>query len=169
VDDKSNEITAIPDLLDKLEISGCLVTIDAMGCQTKIAETIVEKGADYLLVLKANHGLLYDDIVFLFEDLAQSGFKIFLHPHAKSVDKGHGRIEVRQAWTMDAPHLIANLRTAHKWPQLTTLVKIQSERYLEAKRTLETRYFISSLHSSASAILDMTVPTRRLKIRSTGC
>ena len=153
VNDKSNEITAIPELLEKLELSGCLVTIDAMGCQTKIAETIVAKGADYLLALKANHGLLYDDIVFLFDDLAQSGFSVFPHDSAKSVDKGHGRIEIRKVWSIDSPHLIANLRTAEKWPKLTTLVKVQSERYLDDKRTLETRYFISSLKTTASAML----------------
>jgi predicted transposase YbfD/YdcC len=156
VDEKSNEITAIPELLEKLEIRGCLVTIDAMGCQTKIAETIVDKGADYLLALKENHGLLYDDMVFLFDDLAQSGFKVFPHEHAKSVDKGHGRIEVRQAWTMDTPHLLVNLRTAHKWPKLATLVKIQSERYLNGKHALETRYYISSLKATAAAFLNST-------------
>jgi|tagenome__1003787_1003787.scaffolds.fasta_scaffold20622902_1 predicted transposase YbfD/YdcC len=156
VDDKSNEITAIPELLQKLEISGCIVTIDAMGCQTKIAETIVAKEADYVLALKENHGLLYEDVAFLFDDLEQSGFKAFPFDKAKSVDKGHGRIEVRQAWIMDAPNLIANLRTAHKWPQLTTLVKVQSERYLDNKHSLETRYFISSLKTTAKAILDIT-------------
>jgi predicted transposase YbfD/YdcC len=137
VDEKSNEITAIPDLLDKLEISGCIVTLDAMGCQTKIAETIVDKGADYVLALKENHGQLYEDVTFLFDDLAQSGFTVFPHEHAKSVDKGHGRIEVRQAWTIDAAHLIANLRTTQKWPHLTTLVKVQAERYLNGKFRLK--------------------------------
>lgn len=101
-----------------------------MGCQTKIAETIVEKDADYVLALKGNHGLLHEDMVLLFDDLAQSGFKVFPFDHAKTVDKDHGRIEVRQAWTITAPNLIENLRTAHKWPKLTTLVKVQSERYL---------------------------------------
>ena len=80
---KSNEITAIPDLLDKLELSGCIVTIDAMGCQTKIAETILEKGADYVLALKANQGLLYEDVALLFDDLAQSGFTAYPYDHAK--------------------------------------------------------------------------------------
>ena len=74
----------------------------------------------------------------------------------RSVDKGHGRIEVRQAWTIAAPDLIANLRTAHKWPQLTTLVKVQSERYLDDKHSLETRYYIASLAASATTMLDTT-------------
>lgn len=156
VDEKSNEITAIPDLLEKLEIRGCIVTIDAMGCQTKIAETIIEKGADYLLALKENHALLYEDVALLFDDLAESGFTAYPYDHAKMVDKGHGRIEVRQAWTIAAPSLIANLRTAHKWPQLVTLVKIQSERYIDDKHSLETRYYISSLAASAATILDAT-------------
>lgn len=156
VDEKSNEITAIPDLLAKLEISGCIVTIDAMGCQTKIAETIVEKGADYVLALKGNHSQLHEDVIFLFEDLAQSGFKVFPFDHAKTVDKDHGRIEVRQAWSIAQPNLIENLRTALQWPNLTTLVKVQSERYLDGKHSLETRYYISSLKTTAAAILDIT-------------
>ncbi len=156
VNEKSNEITAIPDLLQKLEISGCIVTIDAMGCQTKIAETILNKGADYLLALKENHALLYEDMVLLFDDLAQSGFTAFPFDQTKSVDKGHGRIEIRQAWTMDAPNLIANLRTTQKWPHLTTLVKVQSERYLDGKHSCETRYYISSLKTTAAALLNMT-------------
>ena len=156
VDEKSNEITAIPDLLAKLEISGCIVTIDAMGCQTKIVETIVEKHADYVLALKGNHSQLHEDVVLLFEDLAQSGFKVFPFDHAKTVDKDHGRIEVRQAWSIAQPNLIENLRTALKWPKLTTLVKVQSERYLDGKHSLETRYYISSLKTTAAAILDIT-------------
>lgn len=155
VDAKSNEITAIPELLQKLEISGCIVTIDAMGCQTKIAETIVEKEADYVLALKGNHSLLHEDLVLLFDDLAQSGFKVFPFDHAKTVDKDHGRIEVRQAWSIAQPHLIENLRTARKWPKLTTLVKVQSERYLEGRQSLETRYYISSLKTTAADLLDM--------------
>jgi predicted transposase YbfD/YdcC len=156
VDEKSNEITAIPELLQKLEISGCIVTIDAMGCQTKIAETIVEKDADYVLALKGNHSLLHEDMVLLFDDLAQSGFKAFPFDHAKTVDKDHGRIEVRQAWRIDAPKLIENLRTAHKWPKLTTLVKVQCERYLDGKHSLESRYYILSLKTTAADILDIT-------------
>lgn len=156
VDEKSNEITAIPDLLQTLEVSGCIVTIDAMGCQTKIAETIVKKDADYVLALKGNHSLLHEDMVLLFDDLAQSGFKVFPCDHAKTVDKDHGRIEIRQAWSLAAPHLIENLRTAHKWPKLTTLVKVQSERYLDGKHSLETRYYISSLKTTAADILRIT-------------
>lgn len=156
VDEKSNEITAIPELLQKLELSGCIVTIDAMGCQTKIAETIVKKDADYVLALKGNHSLLHEDMVLLFEDLAQSGFKVFPFDHAKTVDKDHGRIEIRQAWSIAAPNLIENLRTAHKWPKLTTLVKVQSERYLNGKHSLETRYYISSLKTTAADILGIT-------------
>lgn len=156
VDDKSNEITAIPDLLNKLELSGCIVTIDAMGCQTKIAETIVEKGADYLLALKENHSLLYEDVALLFDDLAEGGFTAYPYDHAKRVDKEHGRIEVRQAWSIATPTLIANLRTAHKWPQLATLVKVQSERYLNDHHSFETRYYISSLEASAASLLHAT-------------
>lgn len=155
VDDKSNEITAIPELLNVLEIAGCIVTIDAMGCQTEIAETIIEKDADYLLALKENQGNLYADVELLFTDLAQSQGKAYPHDYAKSFDKDHGRIEIRQAWSISDPQLLAALRNTAKWPHLHTLLKIQSERIIDGKRTLETRYFISSLQASAEKLLDV--------------
>lgn len=156
VNEKSNEITAIPELLEALDIRGCIVTIDAMGCQTKIADTIVDKEADYLLALKENHALLYEDVALLFDDLAQSDFTAYPHDTAKDVEKDHGRIEIRQAWTIDDPTLIAALRTTEKWPQLTTLVKLQAERYLENDHSIETRYYITSVRATAGELLDMT-------------
>lgn len=156
VDEKSNEITAIPDLLEALDIRGCVVTIDAMGCQTKIADTILDKEADYLLALKENHALLYEDVALLFEDLAQSEYTAYPYDTAKTVDGDHGRIEIRQAWTIDQPELIAALRTTEKWPQLTTFVKVQAERYLDDKHSTETRYYISSVQATADELLNIT-------------
>ena len=156
VDDKSNEITAIPVLLDVLDLAGCIVTIDAMGCHTEIAQAIVDKQADYLLVLKENQPLLYEDVTLLFDDLAQSHFTAYAYDHAKTVDKDHGRIEVRQAWTISDPALLRALRTTAKWPKLHTLVKVQAERYIGQHRTLETRYYISSHAADAAHLLAAT-------------
>jgi len=153
VDDKTNEITAIPELLEALDIRGCIVTIDAMGCQTKIASTILDKKADYLLALKENHGQLYEDVVLLFDDLEASGFTAYPHDSAQTVDSGHGRIEVRKAWTITDPNLITALRTSEKWPQLDALVKIQAERRLQDKHSIESRYFIASFQGTAGELL----------------
>lgn len=154
VDDKSNEITAIPELLEVLEIAGCIVTIDAIGCQTEIAQTIIAKDADYLLALKENQGNLYADVELLFDDLAQSRDTAYPHDYAKTSEKDHGRIEIRQAWTIADPQLLSQLRNTAQWPKLHTLLKIQAERIIDGKRSLATRYFISSLQTSAAKLLE---------------
>lgn len=153
VDAKSNEITAIPELLDALEIKGATVTIDAMGCQTEIAQRILDKDADYLLALKGNHPQLYEDVTLLFDDLAASSYTAYAYDHSKQVDKDHGRIEVRQAWVITDLTLIQALRTTRQWPQLLALIKVQSERYLDTEKTCHTRYFISSAQASAADFL----------------
>lgn len=131
VGDKSNEMVAIPELLESLVLRGCLVTVDALNTQVRVAQAIVDQQADYLLALKANHPLLYEDVSLLFEHLAQ------LHPkppvqYARQVDKGHGRVEVREAWVLTDPVMIAGLQGSEKWPQLTALVKLQAQRHLLA-------------------------------------
>ncbi len=157
VDDKSNEITAIPELLESLLLKGSIVAMDALNCQTKTAQTIIDGEADYLLALKANHPLLYEDVVELFntlaEDVQKEALYTFAHDHARTVDKGHGRLEIRQAWTIDDPDLIAGLRTAAQWPHLTTLIKVQAERFVGDHRSCETRYYISSVRASAADLL----------------
>jgi predicted transposase YbfD/YdcC len=157
VDEKSNEITAVPELLDSLWLKGCIVTLDALHCQTKTAETIVAKEADYLLALKGNQELLYEDVTLLFdtlaEDVQQQAHYAYPHDHAKSVDKDHGRIEVRQAWTICDADLLAQLRTAAGWPHLTTLVKVQAERYVGDEHSRHTRYYISSADATAEEFL----------------
>ena len=154
VDDKSNEITAIPELLDALDLRGCIVTIDAMGCQTKIAATIVNKEADYLLALKENHGQLYEDVTLLFDDLEQSDFTAYAYDTDKTVDKNHGRIEIREAWVITEPTLLAALRTAEKWPQLSAVVKVRAQRYLKGEHSVESRYFIASFSDCAARFLE---------------
>lgn len=159
VDEKSNEITAIPELLRLLDIHGALVTIDAMGAQTEIAQLIVDHEADYLLSLKGNQGNLHEDVAFLFDDLAESNFTAFEHTYAKTTDKGHGRIETREAWIISDPDIIKHLRNAEKWPELTTIMMVQARRTLVCGETkkrdkLDKRFYISSRHDDARTLLD---------------
>jgi predicted transposase YbfD/YdcC len=153
VDEKSNEITAIPELLRRLDINGCLITIDAMGCQVDIAELIIEGGGDYLFSLKGNQSNLHEDVVLLFDDLEESNFSAYEYDHEKSVDKGHGRIEVRQCWTISDPQLIRFLRGADRFRDLRTVLKVRAERYIGDKHSVEDRYFIGSSTSRATDAL----------------
>ena len=133
VDDKSNEITAIPELLRVLEISGCIVTIDAIGCQKEIAGDILRRDADYVLALKDNQGNLYQDVELLFDDLEESGFSAYKYDQFRTVNKGHGRIEIRQCWTISDPDVLRCLRGANDWQRLKSLVKVQAERRYNQK------------------------------------
>jgi len=153
VDDKSNEITAIPKLLKLLEIKGCIVTMDAIGTQTKIAQRIVDQGGDYILGVKENQGRLYEDIHDLFEDNQRFNYEDVPHSYAKTVNKDHGRIEIRQCWTIAAPEYLANIRNLQRWAGIQTLVMILSERRIGDVVEVQDRYFISSLESDANKIL----------------
>ena len=104
VDDKSSEITAIPQLLDIPELSGCIVTIDAIGCQTAIVEKIIDQKADYVLPVKKNLGRLHEAVRDLCDDPAELR-PVKCHYH-KTVDKGHGRIEIRECWTSSDPEYL---------------------------------------------------------------
>lgn len=153
VADKSNEITAIPELLQLLEISGCIVTIDAIGTQTEIAEAIVAGGGDYLLALKENQGHLFEDVQYLFEvDVAQ-GFKYAQHSYAKTVNKGHGRIETRECWATENEEYLSLIRKHQRWPGLKSIVRIVSQRQIAENVEVQTRYFVSSLPAEAKTIL----------------
>jgi predicted transposase YbfD/YdcC len=152
-DAKSNEITAIPQLLDALELAGCLVTIDAMGCQKKIAAKIVEKGADYLLALKENHPTLYEAVTGYFTSAtAQEEFNTALD-FAETEDRNHGRIECRRCWVTSD---IAWLDQRVLWKDLQTLVMIESERHVNGKMSIEHRYYLSSATGTASTFLNAT-------------
>lgn len=153
VDEKSNEITAIPKLLKLLEIKGCIVTVDAIGTQTKIAKTIIEQGGDYILAVKENQGHLYEDIHDLFEDNQRFNYAGIPHSYAKWVNKDHGRIEIRQCWTISDPEYLANIRDLKRWQGLQTLVMILSERRIGDEVEVQDRYFITSLESNAEKIL----------------
>jgi predicted transposase YbfD/YdcC len=154
VDDKSNEITAIPKLLQVLEIAGCIVTIDAIGCQTEIAQAIVDQDAEYVLAVKENQGHLYEDVKGLFDAAQEVQFKEVPHTYAKTTDKDHGRLEIRQCWTISDAALVSYLRNHAGWRNLRTIAKVVSERRTNGETTLETRYFISSLDGDAQRLLN---------------
>jgi predicted transposase YbfD/YdcC len=141
-EDKSNEITAIPELLKLLEIKGCIVTIDAMGCQKEIARQIADQEADYVLALKGNQGTLHKDVELFFEDALQCDFKDIPHESYETTDGGHGRVEVRRYVTVTD---LDWLEDRAKWKNLNLIGMVQSERYIGDKITRETRYYISSL------------------------
>jgi predicted transposase YbfD/YdcC len=138
VNAKSNEITAIPELLALLEIRGATVTIDAAGCQRKIAAAIVDKGADYVLALKGNQPLLEQEVASYFEDALESGVAL---SHHQSVDKGHGRIETRRTWTsMD----LGWMSERRRWKGLRSIVMVERERRVGEQSSTERAYFLSS-------------------------
>ncbi len=153
VDEKSNEITAIPALLRILEISGCIVTTDALGCQQEIASTIIERGGDYLLALKENQGQLYEDVMELFKGAEEVKFFDVEYTYAKMTNKNHGRIEIRECWTISDPDFTHYLVGFENWKALRTLIKVTAHRHTQGETTSEDRYFISSLKASARRIL----------------
>jgi predicted transposase YbfD/YdcC len=152
-DDTSNEITAIPELLRLLELTGCIVTIDAIGCQTAIAELIVQQGGDYLLAVKENQAQLYQDVSDLFAGCLEVNFRQVPHDYYRTVNKGHGRIEIRQCWTLIDPEFLDYLSQRAVWPHLHTVVMIRAERRSGDTRSLETRYYISSVKTTARLAL----------------
>jgi len=145
-DQKSNEITAIPELLKILDIEGCTVTIDAMGCQTKIAESILEQKADYILAVKENQKELYSNIIDSFRFISVKKQKKF-----EDIDSGHGRVETRICTVIDDLNHITKLGS---WKNLKTIVKIDSERFIKATSAIqkETRYYISNLEANPQLI-----------------
>lgn len=146
VSDKSNEITAIPKMLDWLDVKGHIVTIDAMGCQYKIADQILKKEGDYIFSLKGNQETLARDVQLYFEDPLLTKPTSFV-----DYDKGHGRIETRECWVVTD---VKWLHDSHpKWSTIKSLIKIESTRELKGKISKETRYYISSLTLSPEKIL----------------
>jgi len=137
--EKSNEITAIPKLLKMLVLEGSVVTIDAMGCQKKIAETIIDSQGDYIFSLKGNHSMLHKEVqMFLDDAIAHGGATDF----ATTTNGGHGRVELRKVWYSQEVQWIAD---RNDWPGLSSLVAVESQRIIGDKISTERRYFISSL------------------------
>ena len=146
VAEKSNEIVAIPKLLDMLAIEGAIVTIDAMGCQRAIAEKIVAKKADYIFGLKGNQGSLRDDVELLFAEQKACGFADSKFSQAETIDADNGRIETR---TTTVIHDIEWLRNRHNWPGLKGVAMVESIRESSGKIEHETRFYITSLTIAA--------------------
>lgn len=140
-DQKSNEITAIPKLLAMLHIKGCLVTIDAMGCQRKIAQNILDAGADYLLNVKGNQERLEEDIAEEFAQAQADGFKHMEHTYFETLEKNRDRIERREYWVTED---IGGLGTLDKWPKLTAMAMCKRTRTIGGETSCETHYYITS-------------------------
>ena len=153
-EEKSNEITAIPQLLQLLELKGCIVTIDAMGCQKEIAQGIVGRGADYVLAVKENQGRLYDDVRDLFEGAEEFGYEGVPYDHAATLNKGHGRVERRECWVILDQLSLEYLSTGQDWPNLHSVVKVVGRRATDQGATVQARYYISSLGASAQRLLE---------------
>jgi predicted transposase YbfD/YdcC len=149
VDEKSNEIVAIPKLLNMLKIEGAIVTIDAMGCQREIAKQIIDKNADYVLALKGNQGTLREDVeLFATEQKAKNFEDTEISSH-ETVDGDHGRIETRKYTVL---HDVDWLQERHDWPGLKSVVIVESIRETGAKIEKETRFYISSLALTAALL-----------------
>ena len=153
-EEKSNEITAIPRLLQMLELKGCIVTIDAMGCQKEIAQGILDRGADYVLAVKENQGRLHDDVRDLFEGAEEFDFEGVPHDCATTLNKGHGRVERRKCWVISDPLSLEYLSTGQSWPNLRSVVKVTGRRDTDKGTTEGSRYYISSLDGSAERLLE---------------
>ena len=144
-DEKSNEITAIPDLLKTLALQGALVTIDAMGCQHAIAQTIVERGGDYLLAVKDNQPNLHDELQATLGSRAPSPRTSA--SFCEQTNEGHGRLERRRVWTETR---LNKLELYGTWVEASTIVRVESERHTEAGVSIENRYYLSSRKLTAT-------------------
>lgn len=151
VDDKSNEITALPELLRQLALTGCIVTIDAMGCQREIAKQIIGQDGDYVLALKENQGSLYQDVQDSFTQARASQFEHVAHDQVQTVGKGHGRIEIRSHWVITDGEYLAWLQSGHNWPGLQAIGMVEAERRLSTERSVEARYYLLSRPLTAQA------------------
>ena len=153
VADKSNEITAIPQLLQMLDVAGALVTIDAMGCQKEIASAIIEQEADYLLAVKENQPRLYEDIEQFFHAALDGDFVGVTHDYAETAEVGHGRGEQRGCWVFGEPTWI---RDRSLWADLRSVIVVVRTRDVDGKSSSELHYYISSRQAKAVDFLQAT-------------
>jgi len=147
VDEKSNEITAIPALLELLAVEGCIVTIDAMGCQRAIAQRVIDKEADYVLALKGNQGTLYEEVDGFFRWAQRRQFADIPHTTYVTVEKEHGRLEERRYWLVSD---IAWLEPTARWPGLRSIGLVEATRTVGGTTSVEHRYYVTSLAGEAS-------------------
>jgi predicted transposase YbfD/YdcC len=146
-EDKSNEITAIPELLRVLKLAGCIVTIDAMGCQKQIASEISSAGAYYVLALKGNQGTLHEQVATFLEDAQASDFQGVTHDFLETTTRAHGRTETRRYWISEE---IEWLTQHANWSGLRSVGMVESLREIAGKRTCERRCFIASIGANAA-------------------
>lgn len=149
VEDKSNEITAIPKLLEGTDIQGAIITIDAMGCQKKIAKQICDAGADYVLSLKGNAGLIHDEIVEYFKEAEAAGYEYLDHTHFSEEDVGHGRAVLRNVRYVKDVEWLPQLE---EWEKLKGLIEVVSCRSEKGKSSTERRYYITSLDANGEKL-----------------
>jgi predicted transposase YbfD/YdcC len=151
VDDKSNEITAIPALLELLDISGCIITIDAMGTQHEIGRRIHAKGADYVLALKANHSTLLTQVKQWFDAAVENDFQGIEYSYDLRVESGHHRKQKRQVWAISIDQMSGLYKQA-QWSGLRSIVKVVRTRHLWNKTTQEVMFYLSSLPPDAQQL-----------------
>lgn len=151
MDEKSNEITAPPDLLRSLAVAGCVVTIDAMGCQRPIARQILDQEGTYVLALKENQRMLHANVRLSFATAHAETFEGETHDTAETVETGHGRIETRQTWVISDPVVVSWLQEQHDWPGLEATGMVRGEQRIGSERPVEDRYYLLSSPLSASA------------------
>ena len=149
----SNEITAIPELLKMLELAGCIITIDAIGCQREHTKMIVGRKGDYVLAVKKNQGRLYHDVKDLFDEIEHPDIAFIEHDYYETVEKDHGRIETRRCWVLHDPDCLNYLRDQDDWVGVQSLVMVESVRVIGDKSTKQVRYYITSLPGDAKRIL----------------
>jgi predicted transposase YbfD/YdcC len=145
-EEKSNEITAIPELLELLELKGCIVTIDALGCRTKLAAQITEQGGDYVLGLKGNRSTLHEEVGEFFTTASAGEFAGVVHDDIEETDKGHGRLEVRRYWITEE---LSTVSDTARWTALRSIGMVERECWIEDRRTVERRVFINSIPADA--------------------
>lgn len=152
-EEKSNEITAIPELVKMLSLKNCIVTIDAMGTQTAIIEALCEKEADYLVPVKENQPTLCQDVLAAFDKAESKQWREIKHTKHRTVNSGHGRIETRTCWAMKVPKQMAE--QGDRWQNLTSIAMIEAICDINSVCSTERRYFISSLPPTADLILSV--------------
>jgi len=146
VDEKSNEITAVPELLKLLDLKGCIVTVDALNTQKEIANEIREQGADYVMALKENHPTLYNEVKGIFNAVREDDNNDGSISVTESVETNHGRTETRRCWSVEAPNWITGFEG---WRDLQSLILVEATREIKEQQTTEMRYYLSSLSPNA--------------------
>ncbi|NNF95850.1 MAG: ISAs1 family transposase, partial [Halobacteria archaeon] len=145
-DEKSNEITAIPELLKVLSVKGCIVTIDAMGCQKNIAKQIVEAEGDYLLALKGNQSSLSEQVEAVFEQANEAGYEDYDVDYYETKEPSRDRYEVRRHWTLSVADTQINTQP---WEGLNIIGMVESQRTIKNETSIDYRYYIGSIENNA--------------------